>query len=29
MVADWYEDVLDDQGRALYDMIEDMCPEFS
>ena len=26
---DWYEDVLDDQGRALYDMIEDMCPEFS
>ena len=26
---DWYEDVLDDQGRELYDMIEDMCPEFS
>ena len=26
---DWYEDVLDDQGRALYDMIESMCPEFS
>ena len=26
---DWYEDVLDDQGRALYDMIEDMCPEFT
>lgn len=26
---DWYEDVLDDQGRALYDMIENMCPEFS
>ena len=26
---DWYEDVLDDQGRALYDAIEDRCPEFS
>ena len=26
---DWYEDVLDDQGRALYDMIEDRCPEFA
>ena len=26
---DWYEDVLDDQGRELYDMIEDRCPEFS
>ena len=26
---DWYEDVLDDQGRALYDMIEDRCPEFT
>jgi len=26
---DWYEDVLDDQGRALYDMIENTCPEFS
>ena len=26
---DWYEDVLDDQGRDLYDKIEDMCPEFS
>ena len=26
---DWYEDVLDDQGRELYDMIEDMCPEFT
>jgi len=26
---DWYEDVLDDEGRKLYDMIEDMCPEFS
>ena len=26
---DWYEDVLDDQGRELYDMIEDRCPEFA
>ena len=26
---DWYEDVLDDQGRELYDMIESMCPEFT
>ena len=26
---DWYEEVLDDQGRELYDMIEDMCPEFT
>ena len=26
---DWYEDVLDDQGRELYDAIEDTCPEFS
>ena len=26
---DWYEDVLDDQGRALYDAIEERCPEFS
>ena len=26
---DWYEDILDDQGRELYDMIEDRCPEFS
>lgn len=26
---DWYEDVLDDQGRDLYDMIEERCPEFS
>jgi len=25
---DWYEDVLDDQGRLLYDMIEELCPEF-
>ena len=27
--ADWYEDVLDDQGRELYDMIESLCPEFA
>ena len=26
---DWYGDVLDDQGRELYDMIEETCPEFS
>ena len=26
---DWYEDMLTDDERALYDMIEDMCPEFS
>ena len=26
--ADWY-DSMTDQGRDLYDMIEDMCPEFS
>ena len=26
---DWYEDVLDNQGRELYDMIEDRCPEFT
>ena len=26
---DWYEDVLDDQGRELYDAIEERCPEFA
>ena len=26
---DWYDYVLDAQGRALYDIIEDMSPEFS
>ena len=26
---DWYEDILSDQDRELYDMIEDRCPEFS
>lgn len=26
---DWYEDILTDEGRELYDKIEDMCPEFS
>lgn len=26
---DWYEDVLNDEQRALYDMIQDRCPEFS
>ena len=26
---DWYEDVLNDQDRELYDMIEDRCPEFA
>ena len=26
---DWYEDVLDDQGRELYDAIEERCPEFT
>jgi len=26
---DWYEDVLDDQGRELYDQIEEICPEFA
>ena len=26
---DWYEDVLTEEGRELYDMIEDRCPEFS
>jgi len=25
--ADWYEDVLDDEGRELYDKLEDWCPE--
>ena len=27
--GDWYEDVLDDKGRELYDQIEDTCPEFT
>ena len=26
---DWYEELLTDDERALYDMIEDMCPEFT
>ncbi len=26
---DWYEDILNEEQRELYDMIEDMCPEFS
>ena len=26
--ADWY-DSLTDEGRELYDMIEEMCPEFT
>ena len=26
---DWYEEMLTDDERALYDMIEDMCPEFT
>ena len=26
---DWYEEMLNDTERELYDMIEDLCPEFT